>query len=120
LDSAAHTIPEAFRRQARIHASSIAVSHGTSQLTYRELEHAAEDLATRLHRIGVRPGEAVAISLDRSIDFIIAQLGILFAGAICVPLDPQLPESVEPSCSTISEPGSSSEIPAAQHVLRRP
>jgi non-ribosomal peptide synthetase component F len=85
-------LPEAFRRQARIHASSIAVSHGTSQLTYRELEHAAEDLATRLHRIGVRPGEPVAVSLDRSIDFIIAQLGILFAGTICVPLDPQLPE----------------------------
>lgn len=92
LHHTSNPLADAFRHQARLHAKSIAVSHGTSRITYRELDQAAQDLATRLHRLGVRPGHRVAVSLDRSIGFVVAQLGILSARAVCVPLDPQLPE----------------------------
>src|SRR5207253_730397 len=50
-------------------------------------------LASRLNKMGVQPGDFVAVCLGRSFDLIIALLAVLKAGAAYVPLDPEYPSS---------------------------
>jgi amino acid adenylation domain-containing protein len=61
------------------------------QLTYRELNARANQLAHYLRKIGVSREVLVAISMERSIDMVIAVLGVLKAGGAYVPLDPNYP-----------------------------
>jgi amino acid adenylation domain-containing protein/FkbM family methyltransferase len=60
-------------------------------LTFREANRRANQLAHHLRALGVRTGDAVGLCLPRSVDAIVALLGILKAGAAYVPLDPELP-----------------------------
>jgi amino acid adenylation domain-containing protein len=60
-------------------------------LTYRELWEKASKLARRLQRLGVGPETVVAILMDRSLDMIVALLGVLKAGGAYLPLDPTFP-----------------------------
>ncbi|MCP4153776.1 MAG: amino acid adenylation domain-containing protein, partial [bacterium] len=60
-------------------------------ITYRELKKQAGHLAHRLREKGVAPGAIVALKLNRSIEMLIAVLGILEAGAAYLPIHPQYP-----------------------------
>ena len=82
----------AFEEQAKRTPDKTAVIHQKSQLNYRELNELANRLARLLIDRGVRPGVLVGISLNRSIEMVVALLGILKAGAAYVPLDPAYPE----------------------------
>src|SRR6218665_725332 len=61
--------------------------HDGQRLTYRELDARAERIHHRLRALGVRPGERVAILLERGADFLAAMLGVLKSGAAYLPLD---------------------------------
>ena len=78
-------------RQAELVPERTAVVCGTFSLTYRELNARANRLARHLRTLGVGPEERVAICLPRSLDLIVALLGVLKAGAAYVPLDPSYP-----------------------------
>ncbi|OLB77884.1 MAG: hypothetical protein AUI14_14900 [Actinobacteria bacterium 13_2_20CM_2_71_6] len=58
-----------------------------SQLTYAELAARAGRVAEALATCGVRRGDFVGITLKRSVDMVIAVLGVLMSGAAYVPLD---------------------------------
>lgn len=60
-------------------------------MSYAGLDHLSNQLARVLQGHGVRRGDFVAILADRSIDVIVAILGILKAGAAYVPLDASYP-----------------------------
>lgn len=60
-------------------------------LTYREADAAAQAQARRLVAAGVGPGDRVALRLPTSVDFVVAFFGALRAGAVVVPLSPQVP-----------------------------
>lgn len=60
---------------------------------YREIELAANALAVRLIEFGVKPGDIVALCMERSASLLAALLAIWKAGAAYVPLDPSYPES---------------------------
>ncbi|MFB9349375.1 AMP-binding protein, partial [Streptomyces heliomycini] len=62
------------------------------ELTYRALDRAADALARRLRSRGVRPGDAVGLFQDRSLDYVVAALAVLKTGGCYVPLDPRQPE----------------------------
>jgi amino acid adenylation domain-containing protein len=62
------------------------------QLTYRELDRRANQLARQLQARGVRPESCVAIRVERSIELVISLLGVLKAGGAYVPLDPTYPQ----------------------------
>ena len=62
-----------------------------SQLTYRELNRRANQLAHYLQKQGVGPETLVAVCVDRSLEMVIALWGILKAGSAYVPLDPAYP-----------------------------
>ena len=62
-----------------------------STLTYAALDRRANQLARRLRRLGVGPGDFVGLSVERSAEMVVALLGVLKAGAAYVPLDPNYP-----------------------------
>ena len=62
-------------------------------LTRGELRSAAGRVAAGLRQKGVEPGDRVALLIGNSVDFVVAALGCLWAGATFVPLaitDPDL------------------------------
>ncbi len=60
-------------------------------LTYRELVHAADRLATRLARWGVGRGDRIGLFLPKGLEAVAAIHGILRSGAAYVPVDPTAP-----------------------------
>lgn len=85
------TIHELFERRVRQHPNTVAVVCGREQLTYRELNQLAEQIATRLRLAGARTGKVVGIYLDRSARMLATVLGVLKSGAAYLPLDPTYP-----------------------------
>jgi amino acid adenylation domain-containing protein len=81
-----------FEAQAKRTPDSIAVIFESQQLTYRELNTRANQLARYLSKLGVGPDRLVGILLERSLDLLVALLGTLKAGGAYVPLDPAYPE----------------------------
>ncbi|OYD96428.1 non-ribosomal peptide synthetase [Nostoc sp. 'Peltigera membranacea cyanobiont' 210A] len=70
---------------------AIALVFADQQLTYRELNTRANQLAHHLQAIGVEPGVLVGLCVERSVEMVIGLLGILKAGAAYMPLDPEYP-----------------------------
>lgn len=70
---------------------AIALECADQMLSYRELEHRANQLAHYLCRLGVRPEIQVGVLMERSCDLIVSLLGILKSGGVYVPLDPDYP-----------------------------
>ncbi|MGA3948830.1 amino acid adenylation domain-containing protein [Ralstonia nicotianae] len=77
--------------QAARTPDAIAVEHGTSKLSYRELDRQANRLAHRLIAQGVVPDARVGLCVERGLPMVIGVLGILKAGGSYVPLDPSYP-----------------------------
>jgi amino acid adenylation domain-containing protein len=69
-----------------------AVVDESRQLTYREFNARANQLAHYLRGRGVGPNVRVAICLQPRLDFAVAVLAVLKAGGACVPLDPKYPQ----------------------------
>ncbi|HEY3579718.1 MAG TPA: amino acid adenylation domain-containing protein, partial [Pyrinomonadaceae bacterium] len=85
------TIAELFAEQAARTPAKIAVEHDDERLTYTELNRRANQLAHHLRRFGVGPEVRVGLSIDRSLELVIALLGVLKAGGAYVPLDRDYP-----------------------------
>jgi amino acid adenylation domain-containing protein len=85
------TLHELVARQAARTPDAVAVSFEGEALTYRELDRRANRLAHRLVASGVRPDGRVGVLMERSLEMIVALLGVLKAGAGYVPLDPTYP-----------------------------
>ncbi|MFO7586810.1 MAG: amino acid adenylation domain-containing protein [Gemmatimonadota bacterium] len=84
-------IHEIFEEQARARPEAVAVECGADRLTYRELDARAGSLASRLRQLGVTADVPVGILMERSVDLIVAHLGVLKAGGAYVPFDPRYP-----------------------------
>ncbi|MER5479927.1 condensation domain-containing protein [Streptomyces sp. NPDC002734] len=87
----AATVTALFEEHARSHPDSVAVRHGATELTYRELDAAANRLSWRLRDLGVTDGAPVAVCLPPSGALLTALLGVLKAGGAAVPLHPDHP-----------------------------
>lgn len=85
------TVQALFERQARRTPDSIAVECESTRLTYRELDQRASRLAAHLQSLGAAPGALVGVCVERSVEMVVAVLGILKTGAAYVPLDPAFP-----------------------------
>ncbi|MGH8542895.1 MAG: amino acid adenylation domain-containing protein [Gammaproteobacteria bacterium] len=84
-------IHELFEAQAARTPDAVVVEFEGKQLTYRELNGRANQLAHYLRYLGVGPEKLVGICIDRSLEMLIGVLGILKAGGGYVPLDPTYP-----------------------------
>jgi amino acid adenylation domain-containing protein len=85
-------IHQLFEEQVEKTPDSVAVVFENQQLTYRELNQKANQLAHHLQTLGVRPEFLVGICVERSLEMIVGLLGILKAGGAYVPLDPHYPQ----------------------------
>ncbi|NOJ74206.1 non-ribosomal peptide synthetase, partial [Paenibacillus alvei] len=96
------SIKSLFEAQVKKTPDRIAVSCGTEQLTYAELNAKANIVANRLlasnggcdtDRGGMdRSEKMVALLLERNIDMVIGILGVVKAGYVYVPIDPEAPQ----------------------------
>ncbi|HKE58548.1 MAG TPA: amino acid adenylation domain-containing protein [Pyrinomonadaceae bacterium] len=85
-------IYQLFEQHAQRTPEKTAVVCGTAQLTYRELNQRANQLARHLRELGVKPDGLVGICAERSLEMVVAILGVMKAGGAYVPLDPAYPQ----------------------------
>jgi amino acid adenylation domain-containing protein/non-ribosomal peptide synthase protein (TIGR01720 family) len=111
-------LAEIFEEQVRLNPSAVAVISETESLTYAELDSRAEDLAMRLRGAGVRTGALIAVRLDRGIEFTVAVLAILKAGAAYLPLDAASP--AERERFLLSDSGASFLLTAGEELHELP
>ncbi|MFI2437496.1 amino acid adenylation domain-containing protein [Streptomyces sp. NPDC018693] len=72
-------------------ADRTAVAGVRSSLSYREVGEMSRRVAGRLQECGVRPGDRVAVLLPKGPEQMVAVLGVLTAGGVYVPVDPEWP-----------------------------
>ncbi|WP_188306019.1 non-ribosomal peptide synthetase, partial [Streptomyces sp. CBMA123] len=85
------TLPALFERQAARTPDAPALLDTDRELSYAELDRAANRLAHRLIRRGVGPERLVAVALPRSAAAVVAQLAVAKAGGAFLPVDPDYP-----------------------------
>ncbi|MDQ1350350.1 MAG: hypothetical protein QG657_651 [Acidobacteriota bacterium] len=85
------TIHGEIEKQAARIPGNRAVQFGDRWLSYQELNESANRLAHLLKAYGVSGGCRVVLLMPRSIEMIVGLLGILKAGAACIPLDISYP-----------------------------
>ncbi|MCP5103401.1 MAG: amino acid adenylation domain-containing protein, partial [bacterium] len=62
-------------------------------VTFLQFDESANQLAHFLSReIGIGPGQGVAVLMERSVELIVALMGVMKSGGAYVPLDPSLPK----------------------------
>jgi len=91
------TLPQLIEAQIAAHPERTAVicdhdtAFGVSTLTYAQLNERVNSLAHQLRSAGVRPGQIVALMVERSFAMTIGILAIIKAGGAYLPVAPELP-----------------------------
>lgn len=86
------TLTKLFEEQVEKTPDNIAIIHNELKITYKELNDKVNSLARSLRERKIKNEDIVAIMIDKSIEMIIAMLGILKAGAAYLPIDPDYPD----------------------------
>jgi len=82
-----------FEKQVSRTPDGVAVSFAERKLTYKELNEEANRLANALQKRGVKPGDLIAICVERSLEMVIGIFAIWKAGGVHIPLDPNYPKN---------------------------
>ena len=85
------SVSELFEEQVVKAPNNIALSMGTENLTYNNLNKRANRFANYLIKNGVKTGDIVAVLLNRSIDLIVSMLSLNKIGAAYLPLSTEYP-----------------------------
>jgi aspartate racemase len=98
-------IHQLFEQEVARRPDAVAIRFADEQLTYRQVNERANQIAHRLRKLGVGPEVMVGTLLDRSLDLVVGLLGILKAGGAFVSLDPSYPmERLEFMAADIAAP----------------
>ena len=89
---AASCVHELFEQQVKLRPEATALVFKNERLSYGELNERANQLAHHLLALGVTTETRVGLCVERSLEMVVALLGILKAGAAYVPLDPEYPQ----------------------------
>jgi amino acid adenylation domain-containing protein len=84
-------VHELFEQQVARDPVAVAVVYKRRQLSYRELNQRANQVARYLRKRGVGPDILVGVCLERSLEMVIALFGVWKAGGAYIPLDPAYP-----------------------------
>jgi amino acid adenylation domain-containing protein len=91
-ESGKTSLSHLFEAQVERTPDSIALVFNEQEISYRELNSRANQLAHYLQNAGVREESLVGILVERSVEMLVGILGVLKAGAAYVPLDPSYPQ----------------------------
>ncbi len=86
------SVKEMFEEEARRRPDAVAVEMRGEQVSYGELNRRANRLGRYLRRKGVGVESKVGICVDRSIEMVVAVMGVLKAGGAYVPMEPGYPQ----------------------------
>ena len=101
------TLHELLGETARTYPDKVAVRFNGQSLTYAQLHGQANQLAHVLIEKGVRPGDRVGLSIDRSLELVVSLLAVMKAGGQYIPTDPRHPTDriqyvmADASCSVL-------------------
>ncbi|OBA84014.1 acyl-CoA synthetase [Mycobacterium sp. 1164966.3] len=74
-------------------AAALVVGTNRIAVSYADLIRVVDDLAGRLQRRGLQPGDRIALRAGSNAEFVVSLLAASRAGMVVVPLDPALPVS---------------------------
>ena len=96
------TFAALFEAQVDRTPEAVAASCEQAHITYRQLNHQANQVAHHLHDYGIGPESVVALLAERDIPFLTAMVAVFKAGGAYLPLDPQHPpRGCVTSCSIV-------------------
>lgn len=84
-------VPDLVQHRATLAPQALALSSGSTRLSYEELDQRSNRLAHYLINLGVAPGSVVGLCIERSVEFPVAALAILKAGGAYLPLEAKTP-----------------------------
>ncbi|MDW9381118.1 amino acid adenylation domain-containing protein [Chryseobacterium sp. JV558] len=85
------TLESLFRKHALLHPNKTAVVFQDQEITYSDLDQRSNQVANLLLSRGIQEGKYVPVWLDRSLEWIVAVLGVIKTGAAYAPIDPAYP-----------------------------
>nr|WJJ09222.1 non-ribosomal peptide synthase [Streptomyces spectabilis] len=124
--SAERSLPDLLADAVARHGDRTALVYGERSLTYAELAERTDALAAELRRRGVTADTVVGISMERSMEMVIALWAVMKAGGAYLPLEPDYPAEriqymIEDSGAALVLAQSASDVSAlagARTVLR--
>lgn len=111
-------LPELFEAQASAQPLARAARHRDRILTYGQLSALSDRLAAQLVDQGVEPGSAVGVCGSRSLEALVALLGILKVGCAYVPLDEGLPPARLRAMAEDADVLTAVVLPGSMHRVR--
>src|SRR3954447_16058054 len=87
----AYVLQQLLTKSAKAYPDKPAVWARGQSITYRELDERSNQLAHLLRQRGVQKGDRVGLFFPKCVESIVSMLGVLKAGGVYVPLDPQAP-----------------------------
>ncbi|MCZ1013284.1 amino acid adenylation domain-containing protein [Streptomyces noursei] len=85
------TFVDLFEEKAAELPDAVAATHHGTWWTYRELNERADRIAQALLTAGARREDAVAVVMNRTLDWIAAAIGVFKAGCVYLPVRPDFP-----------------------------
>ena len=84
-------LTELLDEQAALRPDAVAIVLEGTELTYKQLEERSNQLSHYLHGLGIKKDTIIPICIERSIEMLIAIVGVMKAGAAYVPVDTSYP-----------------------------
>ena len=87
----AYVLQQLLTKSAKAYPEKPAVWARGRSITYRELDERSNQMAHLLRKQGIKKGDRVGLFFPKCVESVISMLGVLKAGGVYVPLDPQAP-----------------------------
>ena len=87
----AYVLQQLLSKSAKAYPEKTAVWARGRSITYRELDERSNQMAHLLRKQGIAKGDRVGLFFPKCVESVVSMLGVLKAGGVYVPLDPQAP-----------------------------
>ncbi|MGA4721896.1 amino acid adenylation domain-containing protein [Fictibacillus nanhaiensis] len=86
-----HFVHKEFEKKARLYPDMIALVFKDKSLSFRQLNQLANKYAALMKEKGIQKGDIIAISMDRTLEYVISILAVIKVGGTYLPMDYKFP-----------------------------